>query len=189
MIYKCHVIALDLSQLLSHGMPRQKVQRGWNKHGNDSGSGVFATRFWSPNLSAYTFLDKFKLFVAKSHWKYIRSRVKIVETDIAHWGLLGSLHFSDVFDRKTWSYWYLELSDTNQTYKCNWAWKTRTTIQKCIQWLRKGQRAGLVTHGLWYWNIFRILQAQRLLRNTLFCVACHNLIPQWNKKVISWIQL
>ena len=42
--------------------------------------------------------------------------------------------------------------------KRNGARKTRTTIQKFIQWLRKGQKTGLLN-----WHIFRVLEVWRSL--------------------------
>ena len=100
-----------------------------------------ATRFWSPNVSAYSFLDRFRFICWKIASKSIRSRVKIGETRIAYRGLWGNSHCSS-----------MSLTERQvHTWIChtqispNWARKTRKTIQKYIQWLRKGQGTGLVT--------------------------------------------
>lgn len=127
-----------------------------------------------------TFYINLKLFVEKSHQKSIRSSVKIVENDIAHWGLPGSLHFSLLSLTERHGHTGTWICQTQ--IKPNWAWKTRTTIQKYIQWLRKGQRVGLVTHGLWYWNIFRILAAQRWIRKAPLCPALCS-VSQFNTSV------
>ena len=55
-----------------------------------------ATRFWSPNVSAYSFLDRFRFICWKIASKSIRSRVKIGETRIAYRGLWGNSHCSSM---------------------------------------------------------------------------------------------
>ena len=87
------------------------------------------TRFWSGKGRA---VIKWKKIISTS----IRFRVKIAETHIEH-------------SYRKFICWKIAQRDCH-TWICrtqikpNWARKTHITIQKFIQWLRKGQKTGLV---------------------------------------------
>ena len=148
----------------------------------------------STKVSAYSFLERFKFICRKIASKSIRSWIKIVETRIAHRGLWGnslcpSMSLTDRHGH-TWIF--------QTQVKPNWARKTRTTILKYFQLFRKGKRTGLVTHGFWYWHIFRVLEVQRSLSKSLvlcsvsrvsvnkayvtFWIFVHTVIPQLKAK-------
>ena len=79
--------------------------------------------------------------------------------------------------------------------KPNWARKTRTSIQKFIQWLRKGQKAGFVE--LAYFQSFRGVEVAtkspvlcsvsrvsvKKTVNVKFWIVVHTLIPQLKPKL------
>jgi len=82
------------------------------------------------------------------------------------------------FEQKTQS--HLDLSDitgSNPTGCKRLTPQFKSII--IIQWWKKKKRTGLVTHELWYWHIFRVLEVQRLLERVLFCVVCH--LSAWKK--------